>query len=94
MSTSQQLEAFRQIPFNSPQFLYLSESSASDNKPQISEDGSKCTIITKKETDWWHTPDRDSRDGLVWGFWHDIKDDEGGFEMRVGCEIAQEVKVS
>lgn len=51
-------------------------------------------MVTEKGTGEWHTVDVDLRDGLLWFFWHDLKEGGQEFEVRVQCEIHDEIQVS
>lgn len=82
---------FELINLNSESLHYLHPTPTPTAKPEISQDGRRATLVTKKGSDWWHTPERDSQDGLVWGRWMDLG--EGGFEVRVKASIAHRDRV-
>lgn len=64
---------------------------SSPTPPTVSQDGRRATLMTKDGSDWWHTPERDSQDGLAWGKWMEL--DERGFEVRVKASIAHRERV-
>lgn len=49
-------------------------------------EGDKCILKTAPGTDWWHTVDRDSQDGVAWGTWVGVGD---GLEVRVKASIKE-----
>jgi hypothetical protein len=81
------MSAFTTIPFNTLSYLHPTDL----DPPSISEGGGKCIIKTAKNTDWWHTLDRDSQDGLAWGKWVDIGE---GLEVQVKASIDNINRVS
>lgn len=87
---SNSLKPFQPISFSSAEFKYLDKTSESD--PKVSKDGKDCVVLTAKGTDWWRNLERDSRDGLVWGFWHDFSGEGKGLEIRVKCEVQEETQ--
>jgi hypothetical protein len=72
--------SFKSIPFDSSAYLHPT----SHPKPSI--EGDRCILQTAPGTDWWHTTDRDSQDGVAWGQWVDIGD---GLEVRVKAAIKE-----
>lgn len=74
--------SFKSIPFESLSYL----NPTSHSKPSI--EGNKCILKTVSGTDWWHTIDRDSQDGVAWGKWVDVGDGEG-LEVRVKACIKE-----
>jgi hypothetical protein len=72
--------SFRSIPFDSLSYLHPTDHPA----PTIK--GDQCVLKTAPGTDWWHTLDRDSQDGVAWGTWKDIGE---GFEVRVKASIKE-----
>ena len=54
-------------------------------------DDSTIVLTTNDGTDWWRTLERDSRDGVVYGFEVDTKD---GIEISVELDIAHRDRVS
>jgi hypothetical protein len=47
-------------------------------------------LKTAPGTDWWHTTDRDSQDGLAFGKWVDVGE---GFEVKVKASIEVKERV-
>jgi len=72
--------SFKSIPFDSLAYLHPT----SHPKPSI--EGDRCILKTAAGTDWWHTVDRDSQDGVAWGTWVKIGD---GLEVRVKASIKE-----
>ena len=70
--------SFTPIPFESLQYLNPTQSSP----PTINND--KCVLKTVPGTDWWHTTERDSQDGLTWGKWVEVGN---GFEVKVKAKV-------
>ena len=62
---------------------------ASKSSPEINDD--TLVLTTNAGTDWWRTLERDSRDGVVYGFEVDTKD---GVEISVELDIAHKDRVS
>jgi hypothetical protein len=79
------MSSFTPLPFSDPSMAYLHPDSSSPD-PKINEKGDGCSLVTKKNTDWWHTLERDSQDGLAWGKWVDIGK---GIEVQVKAEIKE-----
>lgn len=82
--------SFQPIALDSPSLHYLHPTSAPP--PTCSKDGTSAVLLTAPKSDWWHTPSRDSQDGLAWGSWVDLKDE--GFELRVKAGIKHQNRVS
>jgi hypothetical protein len=76
--------SFTPIPFESLQYLHPT----SHDPPRIEDE--KCVLKTASGTDWWHTTDRDSQDGLAYGKWVQVGD---GFEVRVKASIEVKERV-
>jgi hypothetical protein len=72
--------SFTSIPFTDLSYLHPT------SHPAPSVEGDKCILKTVSGTDWWHTLDRDSQDGVAWGKWMDVGD---GFEVRVKASIKE-----
>ena len=72
--------SFESIPFDSLAYLHPT----SHPKPSI--EGDRCILKTAPGTDWWHTVDRDSQDGVAWGQWVKVGD---GLEVRVKASIKE-----
>lgn len=91
-----ELREFELIKLDSPSLRYLhphpTPTGPTPAPPKISEDGKRGVLITAPGSDWWHTPERDSQDGLAWGKWVGL--DNGGFEVRVKASIDHQKRVS
>jgi hypothetical protein len=72
--------SFKAIPFDTLKYLHPT----SHPEPSIEE--GRCILKTSPGTDWWHTLDRDSQDGVVWGKWVEVGD---GLEVRVKACIKE-----
>jgi len=72
--------SFKSIPFNSLEYLH------NTSHPAPLVEGDKCILKTAPGTDWWHTTDRDSQDGVAWGKWVEVRD---GLEVRVKASIKE-----
>lgn len=85
--------SFKSISFDSPSlhWLHPPPTSASQAPPVSNDNGHSATILTGEGTDWWHTPERDSQDGLAWGQW--VALGEEGFEVRVKASIKEKNRV-
>lgn len=70
--------SFTPIPFESLQYLTPTQS-----PPPTIKNG-KCVLKTVPGTDWWHTTERDSQDGLAWGKWVEVG---SGFEVKVKAKV-------
>jgi hypothetical protein len=67
------------IPFDDPRWK---ASPRPAKQPEVSSD--KLVLVNNPKTDWWRTLERDSKDGLVYGF---------EVELGTGIEISAEVKI-
>lgn len=85
------MSEFKPIPLNSPSLHYLHPTPTPTAPPSTSPDGQSATITTAKNSDWWHTPERDSQDGLAWGQWVDLSVE--GFELQVKASIKERNRV-
>lgn len=74
------------IPFTDKRW---SAHPAPHTPPDITDD--KLVMSTNKGTDWWHTLERNSRDGVVYGFEVDVSK---GVEISVELDIAHKDRVS
>ena len=70
--------SFTPIPFESLQYLNPTQS------PPPTFNNDKCVLKTVPGTDWWHTTERDSQDGLAWGKWVEVGN---GFEVKVKAKV-------
>jgi len=74
------------IPFTGEQW---SAHPKPDTPLNIADD--KLVLTTNKGTDWWHTLERNSQDGVVYGFEVDVSK---GIEISVELDIAHKDRVS
>lgn len=73
------------IPFTDSRWLFK-PAPTSDSK--VEDD--TLVLTTNDGTDWWRTLERDSRDGVVYGFEVDTRD---GIEVSVELDIAHKDRV-
>ncbi|WWC99180.1 hypothetical protein V866_006075 [Kwoniella sp. B9012] len=76
------------IPFNDQRWQPRGKAT---HAPTISEDGVEIRFPTEAGTDWWRTPERDSQDGLMYGFEQEIGKE--GIEISVDVHVKPEVQV-
>lgn len=59
------LPELKSVSFTDPKWVSLKE----PHRPvEVSDDGSEVVIWTKPGTDWWRIPERNSTDGVVFGY--------------------------
>ena len=88
-----EVAGFERVKFQDLHYLHptSTSTSTSTSPPKTSDDGRRVTLINANGSDWWHTPERDSQDGLAWGKWIDLG--EEGFEVRVKASIEHKDRV-
>jgi hypothetical protein len=59
--------------------------------PKVSEDGAQLELTGNDRTDWWHTLDVNSTDGVVYGFTKAITKEGWEISVDLKADITQQV---